>query len=76
MEIRKIGKMSLTLVSTPFVVLAHAQASALGAPQLPLIVVEHPFGTRSPQELSQIAQKCVDQLLALVAGDLSGKAGT
>jgi hypothetical protein len=55
--------------------LGHAQARALGNAQLPIVLVPHPFGTRSRDEIRAIAAQCVEQLLALdapaPAGDTS-----
>jgi hypothetical protein len=56
--------------------LGHAQARALGHAQLPLLLVPHPFGTRSRDEIRAIAAQCVDQLLALGESAPSGGANS
>ncbi len=67
MEILKLGKQAVTVVSTAFAGLGKAQASALGAAGMPLLLVDHPFGSRHRTEISGIAQKCAEQLVALLA---------
>jgi hypothetical protein len=58
----------VTICSTAFVTLGHAQARALGDPELPIAVVPHPFGLRSRDEIQDIAAKCTDDLVTLVTG--------
>ena len=64
----KRGKAALTICSTAFVTLGHAQARALGDANLPIAVIPHPFGLRSRKEVHDIASKCVDELVGLVTG--------
>ena len=42
----KRGKVAVTICSTAFKMLGHAQASALGKKDLPIAVMPHPFGLR------------------------------
>jgi hypothetical protein len=58
----------VTICSTAFVTLGRAQARALGDAGLPIAVIPHPFGVRSPDEVKDIAAKCVDDLVKLVTG--------
>ena len=46
--------------------LGHAQQKALGSPDLPIAVVPHPFGTRSREQLWEIAEKCADDIARLL----------
>lgn len=62
----KRGKPALTVVSQSFINLGRAQQKALGAPDLPLAVVPHPFGTRSRAELGEIAATCADDIARLL----------
>jgi hypothetical protein len=55
----------VTVCSTAFETLGHAQARALGNADLPILLVAHPFGNRSRDEIRAMAQQCADQLLAL-----------
>lgn len=59
----------MTICSTAFNTLGRAQASALGRPDLPIAVISHPFGLRTREEVRGIAEKCVDDIARLVAGN-------
>lgn len=63
----KRGKAALTICSTAFESLGHAQASALGRKDLPIAVMPHPFGLRKREEVRAIAEKCVDDIARLVS---------
>jgi hypothetical protein len=59
--------------STAFGGLARAQAKALGAPDQPLLIIEHPFGSRSREEVAALAETLAERIaetvrLAAVAG--------
>ncbi len=54
------------MCSTSFVGLGRAQQKALGSPDLPIAVVPHPFGTRSREQLWEIAEKCADDIARLL----------
>ncbi|MCC6533218.1 MAG: hypothetical protein IT531_11760 [Burkholderiales bacterium] len=56
----------MTVCSTAFTTLAKAQAKALGHPDLPLVVIPHPFGLRRREEVCAMAQSCVDEIARLV----------
>jgi hypothetical protein len=64
-EIAKRGKVALTVCSTAFLNLGRAQQTALGAPDLPIAVVPHPFGTRKRDELRAIAEQCAGEIARL-----------
>jgi len=52
--------------SESFLNLGRAQQKALGAPDLPIAVVPHPFGTRSRAELNEIATRCAHDIARLL----------
>ena len=54
------------MCSTSFIGLGRAQQKALGSPDLPIALVPHPFGTRSREQLWEIAEKCVDDIARLL----------
>ena len=56
----------MTICSTAFVTLGHAQARALGHASLPIAVIPHPFGLQTRQEVHQSATLCVDDIARLV----------
>jgi hypothetical protein len=66
--VAKRGKAAVTVCSTAFLTLGRAQAKALGNPELPIAVIAHPFGLRKRDEVRQIAEKCVQDIAALVEG--------
>ena len=68
MEVAKRGKSAVTICSTAFVTLGKAQARALGDAGLPIAVIPHPFGTRTRDEVRDIASRCADDLVGLVTG--------
>jgi hypothetical protein len=62
---------ALTVCSTSFTGLGRAQQKALGSPDLPIATVPHPFGTRSRDELRQIAARCADDIARLLCESVS-----
>jgi hypothetical protein len=56
----------VAICSTAFLTLGRAQARALGNPELPIAVIAHPFGTRTREEVRQMAEKCVDDIARLI----------
>jgi predicted dienelactone hydrolase len=62
-----LGKVGVMVCSTTFTGLGRAQSKAMGYAQLPILVIPHPFGTRTREEIRGIAEKCAEQLMALVA---------
>jgi hypothetical protein len=52
--------------STAFLTLGRAQAQALGVPELPIAVIAHPFGSRSRDEVREMAKQCAADIVALV----------
>jgi hypothetical protein len=61
--------------STAFTALGRAQAAALGFAALPMLVIPHPFGTRSREEIRAIAEQCVLQLIARATAEGQPGAG-
>jgi hypothetical protein len=57
-EILRRGKSAVTVCSTAFLAMGRAQASRLGSADLPIVVVAHPFGLKSREELSVMAADC------------------
>jgi hypothetical protein len=64
-EIAKRGKPSLTVCSAAFAALGRNQARSFGYPELPLIIVQHPFGSHSREQIRDIAARCVDEIAKL-----------
>ena len=56
---------TVTICSSEFVALGRAEAEALGIPDLPLAVIQHPLGGLAAEQVSQRAasvQKAVEEL--------------
>jgi len=58
-EIARRGKAALTICSTAFAAMGRAQASKLGFAELPIVVIAHPFGLRTREEVRAMAERCV-----------------
>jgi len=65
-ELAKRGLSSVVICSAPFVPLAKAQARVFGAPDLPLVVIPHPLGGISQEEIHGRAHHAVPQIMELV----------
>ena len=61
----KRGKPAMTICSTAFVRVGRMQCKAFGMPQMPILVIEHPFGSRSREEVRASAGTCADQIAQL-----------
>jgi hypothetical protein len=68
------GALGITICSTAFAGLARAQLAALDSRECPLLVIEHPFGSRTRAEVSAIAEALLPQIAAAVAAQ--GARGT
>ena len=65
---------TVTICSTEFVALGRAEAEALGIPDLPLAVIQHPLGGLAAGEVSQRAasvQNAVEELCTTPARQLA-----
>ncbi len=56
----------MTLGTEPFVSLAKATAQSLGFPDLPLVVLPHPFETLSQEEVRRLCDERFDEVLSKV----------
>lgn len=68
MEIAKRKRASLVICSTAFAHLGRTQATALGYPQQPIAIIPHPFGSRTRDEIRELAKHCVEEVARLVGG--------
>ena len=62
----------MMVCSTAFLTLGRSQARALGFAKLPILVIPHPFGTRSREEIRGIAEQCAEQVLTLLSESQAG----
>ena len=63
----KRGAAALTICSTAFVSLGHAQAKALGYPDLTIVTVPHPFGRHTRDQIRELARTSAGNIVAMVA---------
>ena len=61
----KRGTAAMTICSTAFVRVGTMQCKALGMPHLPILVIEHPFGSRPRAEVGALAEQCAEQIARL-----------
>jgi hypothetical protein len=55
---------AVTVCSTAFLALGRSQARALKCPNLPIVTVPHPFGSRSRDEVRALAETCLADIVA------------
>lgn len=72
-ELRKRGLRTGVICSTPFEKLGQAQAKVFGAPDLPLVMIQHPLGGIQLDEVRARAQQALPKVVALVEAALKGK---
>ncbi len=65
-EVRKRGVVSAVICSDPFRNLAKTQAQVLGVPELPLVMIPHPLGGLSLQEVQKRADVAIPQIVRLI----------
>lgn len=69
-ELRKRGLTTAVVCSTAFETLGRTQARVLGVPDLPLIMIPHPLGGVSLDEVRARAQVAIPQIVELLQGQL------
>jgi len=65
-ELRKRGLVAAVICSDPFLKLARNQARVFGVPDLPLLVIKHPLGGQSLEEVKARAEHAVPQFVKLL----------
>jgi hypothetical protein len=73
-EIVKRGKAAATVCSTTFENMGRGSAKAMGQPDLPILIVSHPFGLRTREEIAVLAEQCAADLATML--DVSRTAGS
>jgi hypothetical protein len=64
--LEKSGIPTVTVCSNRFEVLAKATAKGLGMPDLPLVIVPHPIGGISAEEVTAKADQILDKLITQI----------
>jgi len=66
LEIQKRGKFAVTFITNAFTALAKSEKEAFGAPDHPVLVVQHPIGTVKVEEVNKKADAAFDQLIDIL----------
>ncbi len=62
----QLGKRAAVICTEPFEVTARNIARTLGLPDYPFIMVEHPIGSRRPDEIGVLAEAAYRQALPIL----------
>ena len=65
-ELRKRGLTTTVVCSDPFVKLGQAQSRVFGVPDLPLVVIPHPLGGISLEQVEGRALVAIPQIVGLI----------
>jgi len=69
-ELRKRGVITAVICSEPFKKLGTAQSRVFGTPNLPLIMIPHPLGGLSIEQVGARAEIAIPQILAVIREQL------
>ena len=58
----------MTVITHPFDALAKSEKEAFGAPDHPVLVVQHPIGTVKEEEVNKRADAAFDKLVEILVG--------
>ena len=64
----------MTLITHAFEALAESEKQAFGAPDHPVLIVQHPIGTVKPEEVNRRADAAFDKLVELLVEPQQQKA--
>jgi hypothetical protein len=64
----QLGKRAVVLCTEPFEVTARNIARMMGLPDYPFVMVEHPIGSRTLDEIKVLAEAAYDQALSILSG--------
>ena len=67
-ELRKRGLFAAVLCTQPFLKLGQAQAKVFGVPDLPLVLIPHPLGGVSLEQVHGRAEHALPKILELLKG--------
>jgi len=65
-ELRKRGLVTAVICSEPFEKLGRTQARIFGTPDLPLVMIPHPLGGLSLEQVEGRAQAAIPQVVKLI----------
>jgi len=64
--LQKRGRFAVTLITHAFEALAKSEREAFGAPDHPILIVQHPIGTVKLDEVNKRADAAFDKLSAIL----------
>jgi hypothetical protein len=70
-QMHKRGLLAAVICSDPFRTLGTTQARVLGAPDLPLVMIAHPLGGLSIEQVQGRALVAIPQVIKLIKDHLS-----
>jgi hypothetical protein len=65
-ELRKRGLVTALICSDPFLTLGKTQARVFGVPDLPMVMIPHPLGGLSLEEVKGRANVAIPQVVNLI----------
>jgi hypothetical protein len=69
-ELRKRGLTTAVICSEPFLKLGKNQARVFGVPDLPLLLIPHPLGGLSLEQVEGRAQHAIPQVVEMIKSNL------
>ena len=63
---QKRGRFAVTLITHAFEALAKSEREAFGAPDHPVLIVQHPIGTIKVDEVKRRADAALDKLVEIL----------
>jgi hypothetical protein len=64
--LQKRGRLAVTLITHAFEALAKSEREAFGAPDHPVLIVQHPIGTVKLEEVNKKADAAFDKLVEML----------
>jgi len=68
-ELRKRGLTTAVIVSGPFLNLGKSQSRVFGVPDLPLLLIPHPLGGLSLEQVEGRAHHAIPQVVELIRNE-------
>jgi len=65
----QLGKRAIVLCTKPFEVTAKNIARIMGQPDYPFVMVDHPIGSLSPEQVRQRAKDAYEQALPILMAE-------
>ncbi|MFQ5381711.1 MAG: hypothetical protein ACE5EF_08835 [Dehalococcoidia bacterium] len=65
----ELGKRAVVLCTDPFEVTARNIARVMGLPDYPFVIVDHPIGSRTAEEIRERAEEAYRQAVGILLKD-------